>query len=156
MQLTKLVLRALVYCLLMACSAGCASSAPSGGVTNAPSVLNVTDAWSRPVAGGENTVGVAYFVIENSGGPDRLKSVLCDIAANCSVHETTLSDGMARMSEVGGLTIPANSTTALKPGGLHVMLMNMNRALAIGDRFTVTLAFESGKTMPVEIVVRDN
>lgn len=107
MQLTNLVLKALAYCLLMVCSGGCASSMPSGGVTGAPSVLNVTDAWSRPVAGGENTVGVAYFVIENTGGPDRLKSVLCDIAANCSIHETTLSDGMARMSEVGGLTIPA-------------------------------------------------
>lgn len=143
--------------MLLASATGCASSASSGGVAGAPSDLTIKEAWSRPVAGGENTVGVVYFVIENTGGQDKLKSVMCDLAAHCSVHETTLSDGIVRMSEVSnGLSIPGNSAISFKPGGLHVMLMNLNRALVVGDRFSITLLFESGKTIPVEVVVRDN
>jgi hypothetical protein len=101
-----------------------------------------------PAMGGMSMSGVsaAYMLIENtSDKPDKLVSIVCDAASVVEIHETVLKNDMAAMQPMpGGLTVPALGMVELKPGGYHLMLLGLKRALVAGERITLTLTFESG------------
>lgn len=98
----------------------------------------------------------AYMLIENMGDTDdKLVSVTCDAAKLVQVHQTVIENEVAKMQEVeGGLVVPAKSSVELKPGSYHIMLMQMQRDLVVGDVITVTLTFESGTTLEITVPVK--
>ncbi len=63
--------------------------------------------------------------------------------------------GMMTMREVDRIPVPAGETVALKPGGYHVMLMELATPLEVGQTIEVTLTFEHQGTMVIEAEVRD-
>jgi hypothetical protein len=70
------------------------------------------------------------------------------------IHQTTVTDGVAQMGEVeGGIEIPAGGVVELRPGGLHIMLMDLTGDLVEGKTIMVTLTFESGATVEIEVPV---
>ena len=77
-------------------------------------------------------VGGGYLTITNGGdSADRLVSISAEGFDEVSLHETTTDDmGVARMSHIDGLDLPAGETVTLKPGGLHIMFMGLD-----GDPF---------------------
>jgi copper(I)-binding protein len=96
------------------------------------------------------------MVIENAGGADKLLGVTGDVAGMIQVHESKESGGMMMMEEMkGGVDVPANAVLELKPGGYHVMLMDVKRDLKPGDSFKLALKFASGKEIPVDVMVRE-
>lgn len=130
----------------------CAGSGSSGGV----SVIRVADAWARPTSGTD--VGGVYMTIENTGsGADRLVGLSTDVAESASVHESKSdASGMMSMQPVeGGLEVPANGSVSLKPGGYHVMLMKLKSPLVANGTFKLTLKFQSGKDVTVDVTVKD-
>jgi copper(I)-binding protein len=130
----------------------CAGSGSSDGV----GVIRIADAWARPTSGTD--VGGVYMTIENTGsGADRLVGLSTDVAESASVHETkTDASGMMSMQPVeGGLEVPANGSVSLKPGGYHVMLMKLKSPLVTDDTFKLTLKFQSGKDVVVDVTVKD-
>ena len=62
--------------------------------------------------------------------------------------------GGMEMRPVDRITIPADGTRILKPGGYHIMLIDLARALRVGDTFPVTLRFERAGTVKVTAEVR--
>lgn len=150
------------------------------GCNAAGGELSVKDAWARPTAANSQTtptaamgdamttttsmegmdsgpVSAAYMVIENkTNTAEKLTAVSASIADTAQVHETKQSsDGMMSMQQVqGGLDIPAQSSIALKPGSYHVMLMGLHQDLSVGQSFSLTLTFQSGKQMTVEVPVK--
>ena len=67
-----------------------------------------------------------YFDIENSTNQtDTLFSVKSDIAEMVQIHETYEKDGMKGMREVKIVAVKPHSKVEFKPGGLHVMVMNV-------------------------------
>jgi periplasmic copper chaperone A len=114
--------------------------------------LSVHDAYARisPHA------GAVFLVIENHGAAeDRLVSAATDAAGRVELHtHKEDANGVVQMLAVeGGLAVPAGGTLELARGGDHIMLMDLGRVLADGDSFTVTLGFESGASVPVEVTV---
>ncbi|MBN1966087.1 MAG: copper chaperone PCu(A)C [Anaerolineae bacterium] len=104
-------------------------------------------------------VSAVYMTIANQGGAaDRLVSAATDVAAVVEIHETTMDDaGVMRMRPLSdGLEIPANGSAELEPGGVHIMLMQLQQDLVAGETITLTLTFESGKTLTVEAEVRNS
>ncbi len=101
-------------------------------------------------------VSAAYMLIENRGAADRLLSATTDAAGVVEIHMTQVDEqGVMRMRPLAeGLEIPANGSVALEPGGYHIMLMDLQRALAAGDTVELTLQFESGKAITVSAEVR--
>lgn len=74
---------------------------------------------------------------------DRLVSVSSSVAASSSIHRSGTDDqGRSTMRSVDGVAIPARSTVTFEPGGLHVMLSDLQEDLAIGDEVTLDLTFE--------------
>jgi hypothetical protein len=59
-----------------------------------------------------------------------------------------------RMRPVETLALPAGATLAMKPGGLHIMLIHLKRALRPGDRVPLTLTFEHGAALTLKVPVR--
>lgn len=122
-------------------------------------VIRVTDAWARPAAGmpgmsGMGGTSAVYFTLRNNGDePEALIGVQSDVAKSLEVHETRIENNVARMVAIPRLEVPAGGQVQLRPGGLHIMVMGLQRALRAGDRFTVELLFERCGKLPVEVVV---
>jgi len=101
-------------------------------------------------------VSAAYMQISNNSASDvRLISAATTVAALTQIHETTIENDIARMSELAdGLVIPAGETVELRPGGIHVMMMNLQSSLIEGETVTVTLTFDTGDIVEVEAAIQ--
>jgi copper(I)-binding protein len=126
----------------------------TAGVAQAQAPLAVTGAWVRePVPGRRSTA--AYAVFEN-GGPSEVQIVAAtaDVAGVGEIHEMMRSGDMMRMAPVKSLTIPSRGKVELRPGGLHVMLFDLNKPIKEGDTVTLTFETSSGATVQATAPVR--
>ncbi|MCV3207481.1 copper chaperone PCu(A)C [Mesorhizobium sp. YC-39] len=116
--------------------------------------LEIEHPWSRATPAGAKVAG-GYFTVINSGSaPDRLLSISSDISAKAELHEMGVKDGVMTMRPVsGGLEIPAGGKVALKPGGYHLMFVDLKRQPKQGEKFSATLTFEKAGTVTVEFAV---
>ncbi len=118
--------------------------------------LEVVNAWVRPVRAGATTA--LYLTIANTTADDyTLTAVNVDFAAMTELHESMMQGDMMRMRELeGGIPAPAGERTALRPGGLHVMIMDAARALDAGDAVRVELVFTAadGEGVTIETAAR--
>jgi copper(I)-binding protein len=102
--------------------------------------------------------GAVFMELVNEGAVDDvLISAETEVANNVELHESKIDEaGVMRMSPVPNIPVPAGGSATLQPGGLHVMLMGLNRELAVGDTFSVTLNFEKSSPKTIEVEVRDS
>ena len=106
-------------------------------------------------SGGAN-LSAAFMTIQNKGGQaDKLVSAETDAAGRVEIHQTTIENDIARMAPVDAIEIPANGTVELRPGGYHIMLMDLKRDLVAGDSLAITLTFASGKQVTVEAAIQE-
>jgi periplasmic copper chaperone A len=105
-----------------------------------------------PTPAGAN--GALYFEVANEGdGADRLIGASTSVAGESTLHETMSSDdGLMRMEPLDGVEVPAGETVTFEPGGLHVMLLDVEE-LAEGDTVEVVLTFEESGDIVVEAEV---
>ena len=147
----KILLSALLSCafLLAACSASSADHAHELGK------LRISDAWSKATPPNAKVAG-GYFTVENRGGTaDRLLRVESASAARVEIHEMSDVGGVARMREVtDGLPLPAGASTALKPGGFHLMFIEPKQPFVEGQSVQATLVFEKAGRLATEFKVR--
>ena len=136
-----------IFVLLLATLLVSACGAASGELT-------IQDAWARPANTGEN--GAAYFIIENgTASDDSLMSVSSDIATAAEVHMSMGdANGVMSMQMQEAVTIPAGEQVEFKPGGLHVMFVNLTRDLKPGEAITLTLNFKETGNVVVEVPVK--
>ncbi len=114
----------------------------------------VSEAWSRAVPPGARSAG-AFMTVDNTGGEaDRLTGARSDAARTVEIHETRMVGDVMQMRHTDTIAVAPGARTELKPGGFHVMLIDLARRLEPGDRFTVTLVFEKAGEIPVEVEVR--
>ena len=121
--------------------------------TPATGWLQVNDVWARPgLAGGNSAV---FFVIENgTAGTDSLLSASSEVASAVEMHMTIMQDGNMQM--VYQQEVPVQmGRTEFRPGGLHVMLIGLNRDLNPGDTFSVTLDFATAGSIPLDVTVSE-
>lgn len=71
-----------------------------------------------------------------------------------SLHESQVVDGVNRMRELDSLPIAAKQSVQLKPGGLHLMLMQPETPLQEGEQPVITLKLKDGRRVPVTFTVR--
>ena len=114
--------------------------------------LRIDHPYARPTPPGARTGG-AYLAIENRGGEaDRLLRVTTTAAGSAEIHSMTMDGNVMRMRAIAALDIPPRATTSLKPGGYHLMLLDLKRPLMSGDTISLTLTFE--RKGVVEVPVR--
>ena len=124
---------------------------PTLALAQAPAV-KVEQAWTRADArAGGN--GAVYLTLTARGTPDQLTGASTPVAGMAMLHQTTTEGGVARMREVDGVALPAGQAVTLRPGGYHIMLMDLTRKLKPGDSFPLTLAFAKAPAASVTVSV---
>ena len=110
--------------------------------TPAMAQVTVTDAWTRATAPGAK-IAAGYMTIKNAGKTaDKLVSASSPAAEKVETHVTVKEGDIFRMREVKGYDIPAGGSFELRPGGAHLMLVNVKAPLKEGDKVPMTLRFE--------------
>lgn len=112
--------------------------------------LYPVDIWARPGMQDGNSA-VFFDIVNGSEVEDRLIDAKSDIASAVEIHETTMVDSAMKMERQLFVNIPPGETISFKPGGLHVMLIGLQKQLNPGDSFPITLFFEN--TGEIEVLV---
>ena len=114
----------------------------------------VKDAWARASIGA-NRPGAAYMTIRNTGDEAvTLTGIRTDLAMMPDIHQTSTNDeGVSSMARAGEIEIAPGATVLLEPGGLHAMLMRLQRPMAEGEKFSMTLDFSDGGEITVEVPI---
>jgi copper(I)-binding protein len=116
--------------------------------------VEIENPWSRATAPGAK-VGAGYFTIRNKAEkPDRLVGASSAAAARVETHVVEKQGDVMRMREVKGYEVPAKGSFELKPGGPHLMLVDIRRQLKAGEKVPVVLRFQNAGEVKAELEVR--
>lgn len=170
----RVLVTLLAAALALTLLAGCGDEDKAGTET-ASSEPTITDPWARTTAEGAKT-GAIYMTIKGASADDRLvsASVSDELAGKVEIHEVVpagddtagemesgkmeseeMTMGEMVMREVDGIAVPAGATVMLRPGGFHVMLLELQKAIAPGDEVEVTLTFEKAGELKATAVARE-
>jgi len=113
--------------------------------------VTVKDAWVRATVPQQKATGA--FMQLNAAKDSKLVAASSPVTPVVEVHEMTMQDSVMKMRQIPGLDLPAGKTVELKPGGYHVMLMDLKQPMKEGDTVPLTLVFEGkdGKRESVEV-----
>lgn len=116
--------------------------------------LEITGPFTRATLPGAQ-VGAGFMTITNTGSDaDRLVSGASAASKTVQIHEMAVVDGVMKMQELkDGLEIPAGGSVELKPGGFHVMFIDITAPFVEGSTVTVTLNFAKAGSVDVPLTV---
>lgn len=116
--------------------------------------ISAIDPHVRMVPPGQPTTG-AFFVLKNADDKDhKMIKVESTVAKITEMHTHVSEGGMMKMRPVKDIEIKAKSETALKPGGFHVMLIDLKQPLKEGDNVALKLTFEDNSSKEITAPVR--
>lgn len=101
----------------------------------------VAEPWVRATVAQQKATGLFATITSAQGG--KLVAASSPAAGLVEIHEMSMAGDVMKMRALpGGLALPAGKAVELKPGGYHVMLMDLKQQLKPGDTVAVTLVFE--------------
>ena len=127
---------------------------PAMPVSAQSATVTVRDAWVREAGAGRPTTA-AFMILENKGAV--LRALLrgsASVGDTLELHEMKRDDGMMRMSPVQRIEIPAHGEVALRPGGLHLMIVGLKAPLTATDSVARPLTFDDGSVLTLKAPVR--
>jgi len=101
--------------------------------------VSVEDARVRGTVPQQQATGAFMRLTANQAV--RLVEASSPVAGTTEIHEMTMDNGVMRMRQIPGLDLPAGQTVELRPGGYHVMLLNLRQQLEAGQTVPITLVF---------------
>ena len=113
--------------------------------------VTVSGAWVRGAVQGQTATG-AYMQLRSADGATLLGAD-SPAAGIVEIHEMRMEGNTMRMRRVEQLELPAGRAVELKPGGYHVMLMDLKAPLKKGDTVPIKLKVrsKSGQAQDVEV-----
>jgi len=119
----------------------------------APQLPVVEAAWVRPAVAGQQ--GTGAFMKLTAPQATQLVGVASPVAGTAEVHEMKMEGDIMRMRRIARLDLPAGQAVELKPGGYHLMLMDLKQPVAAGSTVPLTLLFRdaSGVESRLELKV---
>jgi hypothetical protein len=111
----------------------------------------VKDPWVRATVAGQKATGMFGQVSSAAGG--KLVAASSPVAGIVEIHEMSMDGTTMRMRAIPALDLPAGKAVDLKPGGYHVMLMDLKQPLKAGETVPLTLVVEGagGQRESVEV-----
>jgi len=130
------------------------AAAPASGNALKIGDIVVETPWTRATPGGAKIAG-GYLKITNNGkAAERLVSATSPGADHVEIHEMSMTDGVMKMRPLpDGIVIKPGETVELKPGGFHMMFMDIKQPLKQGDALKATLTFEKAGTLDAAFAV---
>lgn len=128
------------------------SAAAHDGHAHGSTSVDVKDAWVRATVAQQKATGA--FMQLTAKADSKLVAVQSPVASVVEIHEMAMDNNVMKMRALpAGLELPAGKAVELKPGGYHVMLMDLKGQVKAGDTVPLTLVFEGkdGKRETVEL-----
>lgn len=143
-----------ISALILAATIAAAAPATAGDFTVGD--LTISNPWARASAGKANN-GAAYLmqIVNNGHDVDRLIAVATPAAKTAELHNHIMEDGIMKMRPVKAIEVNPGEPSMLKPGGLHIMMMNLQKPLTPGETFPMTLTFEKAGKIEVPVTVME-
>jgi copper(I)-binding protein len=115
------------------------------------SPLKMKDGWAKAA---EKGMSAAFGMVSNpTAKPIRIVGATSPYSGVVQLHEVVDKDGsMVMQQKTGGFVIPAGGMLELKPGGNHLMFMDLKKAIKAGTMVPVTLITADGGTMTVKVL----
>jgi copper(I)-binding protein len=105
--------------------------------------VDVSGAWARATVPGQKGTGAFMNITARDGA--RLVGVSSPVAGVAEVHEMKMDNDIMKMRAVPVLELPAGQAVQLKPGGYHVMLMDLKQGLPKGSTVPLTLRLQDAQ-----------
>ena len=116
--------------------------------------IQVRDPWVQ-AAPPNVKVMAAYLEIHNNGKKSQaITGAASSAFEQVGIHRSVMHGNMVHMEHMKELVVPPDASVALKPGGMHLMLMDAKKPLRIGDQVPITLIFKGGAKITLTAVVR--
>lgn len=154
---TKQIISAIIISLFLI--VGCSSESDSEQQTDEVVLgkLELSEGWARPGSKEQNSA--AYVTIQNgTASNDTLLDISSDAANKTEVHESYEEEsGVSGMRPAGSQPIAEGNKLSMEPGGLHIMLIDLKRQLAVGDSLDLSFEFSraGGRTITVPVQVQN-
>jgi len=134
--------------ITLALGAACAVSALAQNTT-----VTVTDAWARATVPGQKATGA--FMKITAKESTKLIAVSSPVAGVAEIHEMKMDKDVMKMAALpNGLELPAGKAVELKPGGYHVMLMDLKVPLAKDSAVPLTLTLQDAKGVKSTVALK--
>ena len=98
--------------------------------------------------------GIAYLTITSLGPADRLIGFTTAACNRPEIHTHIDDNGIMRMRQVEAVEVPAGGAVQLRPGGLHLMLIDLNEQLISGEMLEITLNFEKAGALTLSLPIQ--
>jgi copper(I)-binding protein len=123
---------------------------------NAPSGdIEAHSAWVRPTAKGENAA--VYLTLHNhSANDDALTGATTNVADVVEIHESKVENDVMQMNMIDSLPIAADEEIIFKPGGFHVMLVDIKEDLVQGEHIGLILHFKNHEDVVVDVHIENS
>ena len=116
--------------------------------------LKIENPYARATVAGQKAAG-GFMKIENKGAADQLIAASSPVAGEMQLHTMAMDGNVMKMREVKAIEVPANGSVDLKPGGLHLMFMDIKSPLKAGESVPVKLKFQKAGEIEIKVPVRD-
>ena len=114
--------------------------------------VQAENAWARATVAGQKATGA--FMRLTASSASRLVRAESAAAGVTEIHEMKMEGDVMKMRAISGLDLPAGQAVELKPGGYHVMLMDLKAQLAQGTQVPLTLVFQDAQGAQSQLVLQ--
>ncbi|WP_234497730.1 copper chaperone PCu(A)C [Vibrio maritimus] len=120
----------------------------------ANAAIDVNDAYARTTPPNATTSAV-FGTIENTSNEVRtIVSATSQASSVVELHDVIKDGDVMKMRQIKSIEIPANGKTVLKPGSLHIMLLDVNQPMKEGETINVELSFANGEVKVLNVPVK--
>ncbi|HEX5373642.1 MAG TPA: copper chaperone PCu(A)C [Aquabacterium sp.] len=129
------------------------TAAPASAASaKAAARVQVMDAWIRPAVKGQSGTGGFMRLTAVDGAT--LVGFASPVAGTAELHEMKMEGDVMKMRPISALALPAGQAVELKPGGHHLMLMNLKTSLKAGAQVSLTLKFKDPAGKPFRQTIK--
>jgi copper(I)-binding protein len=123
-------------------------------VASAPAFADVTvkDAWVRGTVPAQKSTGAFLTLISSEDA--KVVEAASPIAGMTEIHISEQKGGVMQMHALDSLALPAGKAVELKPGGSHIMLMELKKPVAANETVPLTLTIEDAKGKRTKLEVK--
>ena len=119
----------------------------------AAQTIDIKNAWARTTVPGQKATGAFMSLTAKDGA--KLVSASSPVAGVVEIHEMKMEGDVMKMRALtDGLELPVGKTVELKPGGYHVMLMDLKTALPKDSSIALSLVFNDAKGVQSKMEIK--
>ncbi len=114
--------------------------------------ITISNAWVKPTMPGQ-PVGGAYMTLVSDQDVD-IVEVSSPVAGKAEIHSMSMQGNIMRMKRLERLQLKAGKPVELKPGGFHIMLMELNHQIKEGETVPISFVSQDGTSKKSTVTVK--